>query len=79
MVLGGIGFGYAVWKAGRIPAWTGALLAVGVVLVSLSQGMPEVAQLLAATVRDLGFLSMGACLLIAAGSERGAAVPTALG
>jgi hypothetical protein len=45
----------------------------------VSQGMPEGAQLLAATVRDLGFLSMGACLVLGARTGRHVAVPTPLG
>ena len=35
----------------------------GVVLVSLSQTLPEGPQVLAAAVRDLGFAGMGAALL----------------
>jgi hypothetical protein len=35
MLLAGLGFGYAVIKAGVLPGWTGVALMAGVVLVSL--------------------------------------------
>jgi hypothetical protein len=35
----------------------------GVVLVAISQGMPEGAQVVTAGIRDLGFAGMGAALL----------------
>ena len=41
MVLAGLGFGFAVIRARVLPAWTGVALMAGVVLVSLSQTMPE--------------------------------------
>lgn len=63
MVLAGIGFGWATIRAGVLPAWTGAALGLGVVLVAATQGMPEGPQLVAAGVRDLGFAGMGAALL----------------
>lgn len=63
MVLAGIGFGWAVVRAGVLPRWTGISLALGVVLVAVTQGMPEGAQLVAVGVRDLGFAGMGAALL----------------
>jgi hypothetical protein len=63
MLFAGLGFGYAVIKAKVLPRWTGLSLMVGVVLVVISQGMPEGPQLLAAAVRDLGFAGMGAALL----------------
>jgi hypothetical protein len=69
MVLAGLGFGLAVIRAGVLPRWTGAALMVGVVLVALSQGLPEGAQTVAAGVRDLGFAGMGAALLRAGGQR----------
>jgi hypothetical protein len=66
MVLGGVGFAHAVRRAGRLPGWTAGLLATGVVLVAATQGAPELVQLAAAGVRDLGFAGMGAVLLLGA-------------
>jgi hypothetical protein len=63
MVLAGLGFGVAVIRARALPRWTAIALMAGVVLVSLSQTLPEGAQVLAAGVRDLGFAGMGAALL----------------
>jgi hypothetical protein len=51
-------FGYAVFRAGVLPRWSGVAL-VG------TQGLPEAAQLFAAGVRDLGIAGMGAGLLAA--------------
>ena len=63
MVLAGLGFGAAVISAKVLPRWTAIALMAGVVLVSLSQTLPEGAQVLAAAIRDLGFAGMGAALL----------------
>jgi hypothetical protein len=63
MVLAGLSFGYAVARAGILPRWTAVALMLGVVLVSVSQGLPESVQLVAAGIRDLGFAGMGAALL----------------
>jgi hypothetical protein len=63
MVLAGLSFGYAVATAGILPRWTAVALMLGVVLVSVSQGLPESVQLVAAGIRDLGFAGMGAALL----------------
>lgn len=63
MVFAGLSFGYAVIKARVLPRWTAIVLVVGVVAVAATQGMPEVPQLLAAAIRDLGFAGMGAALL----------------
>jgi hypothetical protein len=63
MVLAGLGFGVAAFRAGVIPRWTCGALMAGVVLVALSQSMPEGPQVVAAAVRDLGFAGMGAALL----------------
>lgn len=66
MLLAGLCFGFAVTRARVLPRWTGVALMAGVVLVSLSQNLPESAQLLATGVRDLGFAGMGVALLGAA-------------
>ncbi len=63
MVFAGLGFGIAVIRAKVLPAWTGVALMAGVILVSLSQSLPEGPQVLAASIRDLGFAGMGAALL----------------
>jgi hypothetical protein len=63
MVVAGLGIGYAVLRARALPAWTALALMGGVVLVALTQTMPEGAQLAAAGVRDLGFAGMGAAIL----------------
>ena len=64
MVLAGLGFGVAVIRAKVLPRWTAIALMAGVVLVSLSQTLPEGAQVLAAAIRDLGFAGMGAALVV---------------
>jgi hypothetical protein len=63
MLLAGLGFGVAVIRARILPRWTAIALMAGVVLVSLSQNLPEGPQVLAAGIRDLGFAGMGAALL----------------
>jgi hypothetical protein len=63
MVLAGLGFGFAVIRAGVLPRWTAIALMSGVVLVALSQNLPDAAQTLAAAIRALGFAGMGAALL----------------
>jgi hypothetical protein len=63
MLVAGLGFGVAVIRAKVLPRWTGVALMAGVVLVSLSQTLPEGPQVLAAAIRDLGFAGMGAALL----------------
>jgi hypothetical protein len=63
MLFAGLGFGVAVIRAKVLPRWTGSALMIGVVLVVLTQTLPEGAQVLAAAFRDLGFAGMGAALL----------------
>ena len=70
MVVAGIGFGAATWRAGVLPRWTGLLLLVGVVLVAAFQSAPGGLLLVAAGIRDLGLAGMGAALLSAPGSRR---------
>jgi hypothetical protein len=69
MVLAGLGFGYAVLRAAVLYRWTGIALGAGVVLVALTQTMPESLQLAAAGIRDLGFFGMGVSLLRRSASE----------
>jgi hypothetical protein len=69
MVLAGLGFGHALRRARRLPAWTALALMAGVILVAVAQGLPEGAQLVAAAVRDLGFAGMGAALLASTSSR----------
>ncbi|MEO6606036.1 MAG: hypothetical protein ABIN55_10520 [Aeromicrobium sp.] len=63
MVFAGLGFGYAVRRAGLLPTWTALALMAGVILVALAQGLPDGAQLFAAGVRALGFAGMGVALM----------------
>ena len=63
MVLAGLGFGVAVIAAGVLPRWTGIALMAGVVLVALSQTLPEGPQLLSAAIRAVAFAGMGVALL----------------
>ena len=63
MVLAGIGFGYAVLRAGQLPAWAAIILIAGVILVASTQTMPGSVQLTAAGVRDLGFAGLGVALI----------------
>jgi hypothetical protein len=69
MVFAGLGFGVAVIGANVLPRWTAAALMAGVVLVALSQNLPEGVQVLAAGIRDLGFAGMGVALLRAPGER----------
>jgi hypothetical protein len=61
MVVAGLGFGYAVVRAGVLPAWTGVALGLGVVLVAL--GLPGAPGLVGAGLRDAAFAGMGAAVL----------------
>jgi hypothetical protein len=63
MVLAGLAFGVAVIRAGVLPRWTAVALMAGVLLVALSQSLPEGPQVLAAGIRDLAFAGMGVALL----------------
>ncbi|MBU2666194.1 hypothetical protein KOI35_22085 [Actinoplanes bogorensis] len=63
MIVSGIAFGVAVARAGASSPWTGWLLVAGMILYAVSPALPDVAQVGAAGVRDLGFASMGWTLL----------------
>jgi len=62
MVFARIAFSLAVIRAGVLPRWTGICLIAGVLLVAISSGFPDVVQTVAAAVRDLAFIGMGAAL-----------------
>jgi hypothetical protein len=61
MVVAGLGFGYAVVRAGVLPTWTGVALGLGVVLVAL--GLPGALGLVGAGLRDAAFAGMGAAVI----------------
>jgi hypothetical protein len=63
MVFAGLGFGYAVLRARVLPGWSAAALMTGVVLVAVTQDLPEAVQVVAAGVRALGFAGMGVALM----------------
>jgi hypothetical protein len=63
MVVAGMGFGIAVIRARVLPWWTGATLIAGMLLMSVTAGLPAGAQTASAGVRDLAFAAMGAALL----------------
>jgi hypothetical protein len=63
MVIGGLDFGWAVWRARVFPVWTGPCLAVGVVLVAAASGLPIVVRTGAAAVPDAAFIGMGWAVL----------------
>jgi hypothetical protein len=66
MIIGGLGFGLAILRAGVLPRWTGLTLMVGVGLVAVTSGSGDLAQIGAAGIRDFAFIGMGASLLLAA-------------
>lgn len=63
LVAAGLAFGVAVARGGVLPAWTGWLLVVGVGLVAGAAGLGDLPRTVAAAVRDLAFVAMGAALL----------------
>jgi hypothetical protein len=63
MVVAGVGFGIAVILARVLPWWTGATLIAGMLLMSVTVGLPAAAQTASAGVRDLAFAAMGLALL----------------
>jgi hypothetical protein len=66
MVVAGIGFGIAVIRARVFPWWTGATLIAGMVLMTVTSGLPGAAQTVSAGVRDLAFAAMGVTVLVRA-------------
>ena len=63
LIAAGVAFGVAVVRARVLPAWTGWALVAGVVLVAAASGLGDLPRTLAAAVRDLAFIGMGAALL----------------
>jgi hypothetical protein len=59
MVVAGVLLGFGVVRAGVLPRWTGYALAVGVCLVAAANWMPDIARVVAATVRASAFIGMG--------------------
>jgi hypothetical protein len=72
MVIAGVGFGYAVGRAGVLPRWTGVVLSIGVILIPITMGLAEGVGLLGVGLRDLAFAAMGSALLRTAGPLQGA-------
>jgi hypothetical protein len=70
MVIAGIALGVATVRARVLPRWTGAVLVLGMILMTVATALPEIAQTLAAGVRDLAFAGMGAALLREIGLDR---------
>jgi Ca2+/Na+ antiporter len=64
MVFAGAAFGAATVRSGVLPAWTGVVLIIGVVLVAATTELPEILQTISAGVRDLGFAAMGYAVLV---------------
>ena len=77
MVTAGIAFGAATYHARVLPGWTGPALALGVVLVVATPGLPVAVQLAAIGVRDLAFIGMGIAALGSGSSKRPAMAPPA--
>lgn len=69
MVLAGIAFAVGVVRAGVLPRWTAAALALGVVLVAATSGLSGPLPVAAAGVRDLGIAAMGAALALRGASR----------
>ena len=63
MVIAGIALGVATIRARVLPRWTGAALILGMILMTVATALPDVANVLAAGVRDLAFAGMGVALL----------------
>jgi hypothetical protein len=70
MVIGGTAFGIAVVRARVLPRWTGACLAVGVVLVAAASGLPVIARTVAEAVPATAFVGMGFAVLRGSGHVR---------
>jgi hypothetical protein len=70
MVIGGIALGVATVRARVLPRWTGAILVLGMILMTVATALPDIAQTFAAGVRDLAFAGMGAALLREGGRRR---------
>jgi hypothetical protein len=63
MVVAGVAFGAATFRAQTMPRWTGVALIAGVVLVVLTIDAPSAIQLFAVAIRDVAFAGMGVAIL----------------
>jgi hypothetical protein len=63
MVVAGIAFGMAIVQARVLPRWTGHVLILGMILMTITTRLPEAAQTAAAGVRDLAFAGVGVALV----------------
>ena len=72
-ILGGVLFGIATWRAGILPRWAGALLAVGTALAPVASQLPNASQPKVAVPVGLALLWLGYALW----SERRAEHPLA--
>jgi hypothetical protein len=79
MVLAGVAFGAAIVRAQVLPRWTGITLIVGMVLMAVTAGLPDVTQTMSAAVRDLAFVGMGAAVLRRARPQHRSAVSLRVG
>jgi len=52
MVIAGIALGVATMRARVLPRWTGGVLVLGMILMTVAAALPEIAQTFAAGVRD---------------------------
>jgi hypothetical protein len=79
MVVAGVAFGAAVIRAQVLPRWTGITLIAGMVLMAVTAGLPDVTQTMAAAVRDLAFVGMGAAVVRRVQSKHRSAVSLNVG
>lgn len=70
MLIGGAAFGIAVVRARVLPRWSGACLAVGVVLVAAASVLPAIARTVAEAVPAAAFIGMGIAVLRGVGRAR---------
>lgn len=63
MVVAGLCLGWAVARAGVLPRWVGYTLMAGVILVAVSNDLPDAARTVAACVRATAFVAMGISIL----------------
>jgi len=70
MLIGGLGFGLAVIRAGVLPRWTGVALMVGVVLVAAASDLPNSGRTIAAAFPAAAFAGMGSALVLQARAAR---------
>ena len=72
MILGGIAFGVATFRAGVLPAWAAAMFLAGIVLnlgLAVIQA-PEILQTVGSLLRNLGLIGMGFYVLRQLGNEK---------